>query len=70
MALKLVWRLVNNKLFLNTSQTKSIVKPQPKPQQELCMKGVTIEQVEETELPGVTHWIVSYQGQVLLTKLL
>ena len=26
----------------------------PKPQLELCVKGVTIEQVEEAKLPGLT----------------
>jgi hypothetical protein len=51
------WVIINQ-LVLNTSKKKSIVfgskrSLRPKPQLELCIKGVTIEQVEEAELLGV-----------------
>jgi hypothetical protein len=51
--------VINNKLVLSASETKSIVfgskhPLRPKPQLELCIKGVTIEQVEGAEHPGVT----------------
>jgi hypothetical protein len=51
--------VINNKLVLNTSQTKNIVfgsnhSLRPTPQLELCIKGGTIEQVEEAELLVVT----------------
>ena len=46
-------------MVLNTSKTKSIVflskhSLRPKPQLELCIQGVTIEQVEEAKLLGKT----------------
>ena len=50
--------MINNKLVLNTSKTESLVfvskhSLRPKPQLELCTKGVTIEQVEEAKLLGI-----------------
>jgi hypothetical protein len=47
--------VINNKLVLNTTKPKSIVfgskySLRLKPQLDLCIKGVTIEQVEEAEL--------------------
>ena len=51
--------VINSKLVLITSKTKSIVygsklSLRPKPQLELCIKGVTIEKVQEAKLPGIT----------------
>ena len=51
--------MIKNKLVLNTSKTKSIVfgskhSLRPKPQFELYIKGVTIEQVEEPKFLGIT----------------
>jgi hypothetical protein len=51
--------VINNKLVLNTSKTKSIVfgskhSLSAKPQLEMYIKAVTIEQVEEAELLGIT----------------
>jgi hypothetical protein len=46
--------VINNTLVLNTPKTKSIVSLRPKPQLELCIKGVAIEQVEEIKLIGLT----------------
>lgn len=68
----------NNKLVLNTSQTKSIVfgskhSLSPKPQLELYIKGVTFEQVEEAKflrtvritLDGQLSW-ASHIGKVVV----
>ena len=51
--------MINNKLVLNISNTKSIVfgskhSLRTKPQLELCIKCVTIEQVEDAKLLGIT----------------
>jgi hypothetical protein len=51
--------VIYNKLVLNTSKSNSIVfvskhYVRPKPQLELCINGVTIEQVEEAKLLGIT----------------
>jgi hypothetical protein len=51
--------VVSNKLVLNISETKSIVfgtnhSLRSRPQLNLVMNGVAVEQVEETKLIGVT----------------
>ena len=66
----------NNKLVINISKTKIIEfgskhSIRHKPQLELCIKGVTIEQVEEVELQGVTFngqlsWLSSHIDKVVV----
>ena len=51
--------MASNKLFLNISKTKGIVfginhSVSSRPQLNLVMNGVAVEQVEETKLLGVT----------------
>ena len=51
--------VINNELVFNTSKPKSIVfgpehSLRPEPQLELCIKVVTIDQVEEAKLLGIT----------------
>ena len=51
--------MASNKLVLNISKTKSVVfgtnhSLSARPQLNLVMNGVTVEQVEETKLLGVT----------------
>ena len=51
--------MASNKLFLNISKTKSIVigtnhSLSSRPQLNLVMNGVAVEQVERTKLLGVT----------------
>ena len=60
--------MASNKLVLNISKTKSIVfgpnhSLSSRPQLNLVMNGVSVEQVEETKLLGVT-----LDSKLLLSK--